>query len=224
MPNSEVITKICRQCQETKPQSDFPFLKSKNRFTSRCKSCVHKRQAAWLRNSRRSNGTGQRVLPGDINEIVLGQRDSNVDRIHRNTVASKNGCREWLTAKERGGYPLMMVKAHGRWFQFPVNRIVAALFHGLSLLDGDLFACHHCDNRACCEEKHIFVGTPKDNTQDMIRKGRHPGNGIRGCQSCGGPVPCKPCTLKRQYRWVEENRDRVRASKRAYQERKKAKA
>lgn len=39
--------------------------------------------------------------------------------------------------------------------------------------------CHHCDNRPCFELLHLFLGTPKDNTQDCIAKGRfhfHPEN------------------------------------------------
>jgi hypothetical protein len=34
------------------------------------------------------------------------------------------------------------------------------------------FACHRCDVRACVNPDHIFLGTPKDNQQDMRKKGR----------------------------------------------------
>lgn len=35
-----------------------------------------------------------------------------------------------------------------------------------------LFACHHCDNRVCCNVAHLFLGTAADNNHDAVRKGR----------------------------------------------------
>ena len=43
---------------------------------------------------------------------------------------------------------------------------------GRSSIPKGLFILHHCDNPPCVRPDHLFIGTQKDNINDMIKKGR----------------------------------------------------
>ena len=60
------------------------------------------------------------------------------------------------------------------------HRIAYELTHG-RIIEKDTYVLHKCDNRLCCNPKHLFLGTQQDNMNDMIKKGRsvkcsHPNN------------------------------------------------
>lgn len=78
------------------------------------------------------------------------------------------GCWIWIGAKRHNGYGWFNLgrkigprRAHRIAYEWWVGKIPK----------GQL-VLHFCDNRACVNPSHLFVGDAHDNTKDMLKKGR----------------------------------------------------
>lgn len=88
--------------------------------------------------------------------------------------ADERGCMEWTGARDQDGYGRLQIA--GR--QERAHRIAFALSNAVA--PAGLMVCHTCDNPACCNPAHLWLGTNRDNQVDSVVKGRHPRVGHAG--------------------------------------------
>ena len=82
-------------------------------------------------------------------------------------IDSITGCWNVVShVSNSGGY--IHVRRNGQRIQ--VHRYSYELVSGP--IPKGLFVCHHCDNPRCINPVHLFLGTQKDNLQDMTKKKR----------------------------------------------------
>lgn len=132
-----------------------------------------------------------------------------------------DGCWEWAGGRDKDGYgtinrpgsPSMKIRSH----------VYSWLLH-FGPYHRSLLVCHSCDNPSCVRPDHLFLGTPRDNTLDMVAKGRH---GSRPKERCphghsyadhgriiAGAKRCGVCVEDRQTRRrIKRQLDKEEASR-----------
>lgn len=106
---------------------------------------------------------------GGIKRPYTGRRGLTVgDRLEFYSMPTTDcGCSLWLGCLNKNGYG--QLRLNGRMVY--AHRLSWENKNG-PIPDG-LFALHHCDNPACINPDHLFLGSHKDNSDDKVKKKRH---------------------------------------------------
>ena len=130
--------------------------------TSGCTRAAHTKgwcQAHYQRVIR--TGGDQADLPLTGSAKTPEQRFCEKSRINETT-----GCIEWTAASVTFGYGVIFYKGRQQY----AHRVAWQFAHGD--IPNGMLVLHKCDNPKCVNVAHLFLGSPKDNMDDMRSKSR----------------------------------------------------
>jgi Autographiviridae endonuclease len=81
---------------------------------------------------------------------------------------TESGCWIWMACLDADGYGFFSAAPRGTPKR--AHRFAYARLHGP--IPPGLCVCHRCDVPSCVNPSHLFLGTPRVNNDDKIRKGR----------------------------------------------------
>lgn len=106
----------------------------------------------------------QKFTQKDVTDLVVSRFNSKY------RVDDVTGCWLWTASLTTGDYGQMKGKYIGNYLSGRAH-VISYVIHKGDIPEG-LCVLHTCDVRQCVNPDHLWLGTKKQNTQDMINKGR----------------------------------------------------
>jgi len=101
-----------------------------------------------------------------------------LEYLSQKVVVDSEGC-HIFQHKAKSSYGGVGKTLVGKYFRASKAHQLSYLVH-YGEYDRSCYVCHRCDVPSCVNPEHLFIGTPKQNTQDMISKGRRGYTGMLG--------------------------------------------
>lgn len=176
-----IRNKFCIVCKNEKEE--------KWMHTSYCSKCATEKSKIWsLKNKDRVEKSlkkrrelKQSTICKECGIMFLRKRGECVCslkcKLLNEKIINENGC--WIS-------PILNGKGYGN---ICFRGLKSKLAHRISYsefkgeIPEQMHICHKCDVPACYNPDHLFLGTPKDNVHDGIKKGRIKHLGAKG-RSC----------------------------------------
>jgi hypothetical protein len=98
---------------------------------------------------------------------LIGDRWQSVLARFFSRVAPDCECIVWIGKKCANGYGRFKLRKR----DYFAHRVAWVLANQREIAPG-MFVCHSCDNRACVNPSHLWIGSNRDNMIDMYAKGR----------------------------------------------------
>jgi hypothetical protein len=182
----------CKFCNKL---FEYRIRKNRGIYCSRhCQNTANARRAAQIAEAKKKISICKKCnkefrykpcdQPGIYCSIICKRKGSKLTDVtkkermkmyYERDVIRQNNCWDWNGMIYNTGYA-----------SIPQGRNKTILAHRASWLIhfGDIpqnmFVLHKCDNPPCTNPKHLFLGTAKDNSIDMIKKGRASGQFQKG--------------------------------------------
>lgn len=127
----------------------------------------NRKQREWYQRRKKGIGSPNPGRPANTPEVLWSKVDKR----------GEDECWPWKGLINHDGYGRTWINDRGYY----AHRVIFDLVYPNTITlnapkstEEKGFLLHTCDNPCCCNPKHLFVGTHKENMEDKVRKGRSP--------------------------------------------------